>query len=116
MKSSGGGCDHDHAWSDPGAGLRCRYGAEAFSPGLVVRPPPPGGPSPRPASWRSTSGPGTGVGGSGRGWSVGDFLAWARERGAAYAKVTASAGNVDGIRFHERELFRSRALTLRLNP
>jgi hypothetical protein len=56
------------------------------------------------------------VGGSGRGWSVGDFLAWARERGAAYAKVTASAGNVDGIRFHERELFRSRALTLRLNP
>ncbi|MGW1674339.1 N-acetyltransferase family protein [Streptomyces sp. NPDC002324] len=46
---------------------------------------------------------------------VGDFLAWARERGAAYVEVTASAGNVDGIRFYERELFRSQALTLRLN-
>ncbi|MFE7760825.1 GNAT family N-acetyltransferase [Streptomyces sp. NPDC057438] len=46
---------------------------------------------------------------------VDGFLAWARERGAAYAEVTASAANADGTRFHERELFRPQALTLRLN-
>ncbi|MBE4733912.1 MULTISPECIES: GNAT family N-acetyltransferase [Streptomyces] len=46
---------------------------------------------------------------------VDTFLAWARERGAAHAEVTASAGNADGIRFYEREAFRAQALTLRLN-
>ncbi|MDX2694800.1 GNAT family N-acetyltransferase [Streptomyces ipomoeae] len=43
------------------------------------------------------------------------FLEWAREQGAAQAEVTASVVNVDGIRFYERERFRSQALTLRLN-
>ncbi|MFF9776400.1 GNAT family N-acetyltransferase [Streptomyces sp. NPDC013978] len=46
---------------------------------------------------------------------VDTFLAWARERGAAHAEVTASAGNADGIRFYEREEFRPQAVTLRLN-
>ncbi|QYX75558.1 GNAT family N-acetyltransferase [Streptomyces akebiae] len=46
---------------------------------------------------------------------VDTFLAWARERGAAHAEVTASAANTDAIRFYERETFRPQALTLRLN-
>lgn len=37
---------------------------------------------------------------------VDTFLAWARERGAAHAEVTASAANA--IRFYEREEFRPR--------
>jgi GNAT superfamily N-acetyltransferase len=41
------------------------------------------------------------------------FLDWARERGAAYAVVTAFAANPSAIRLYERHGFRSHTVTLR---
>jgi ribosomal protein S18 acetylase RimI-like enzyme len=41
------------------------------------------------------------------------FLGWARERGAAYAVVTAFAANPSAIRLYERHGFGSHTVTLR---
>jgi len=41
------------------------------------------------------------------------FLDWARERGAAYAVVTAFAANAGAQRFYERRGFGSHTVTLR---
>ncbi len=43
---------------------------------------------------------------------VGEFLAWARERGAERASVTAYADNGCAIRFYERYGFRPRSVSL----
>jgi len=52
---------------------------------------------------------GTGLGGL----LVEAFLAWARERGAPYAVVTAFAENPTAIRLYERHGFGSHTVTLR---
>lgn len=43
---------------------------------------------------------------------VGEFLRWARERGAERASVTAYAANTGAVRFYERSGFRPKSLTL----
>jgi len=44
---------------------------------------------------------------------VDEFLAWARERGAPHAVVTAFAANESAQRFYERQGFASHTVTLR---
>ncbi|MER6113417.1 N-acetyltransferase family protein [Streptomyces hirsutus] len=43
---------------------------------------------------------------------IGEFTAWAKEKGAQLAEVTAYSSNAEAIRFYERNGFASKSVTL----
>ncbi|EFE72156.1 predicted protein [Streptomyces viridosporus ATCC 14672] len=45
---------------------------------------------------------------------IGEFTAWAKEKGAQLAEVTAYSSNTEAIRFYERNGFASKSVTLEI--
>ncbi|MFE1314802.1 GNAT family N-acetyltransferase [Streptomyces sp. NPDC058755] len=45
---------------------------------------------------------------------IGAFMAWAKEKGAQVAEVTAYSSNTEAIRFYERNGFASKSVTLEI--
>ncbi|MEV7862942.1 GNAT family N-acetyltransferase [Streptomyces hirsutus] len=45
---------------------------------------------------------------------IGEFTAWAKEKGAQLAEVTAYSSNAEAIRFYERNGFASKSVTLEI--